>query len=173
MRRDQGSRANSHEFPGTAPGPGGGAAVRVGRLAMHIAGTWKSAFMDHAPPTLFSGFSIVSDHHLFGLSVQRRPQDHQVTDNDRAAVPPTGNVGPEPEAASVSEQGLGWTSTYGKGNAEDTITSGLEGAWTSTPTRWSNGTPSTGTITIGGKGPRRTLLAYGVSGVPNNWLGPE
>jgi catalase-peroxidase len=49
------------------------------------------------------------------------------------------NVGPEPEGASIQEQGLGWKNRYGKGNAEDTITSGLEGAWTSTPTAWSNG----------------------------------
>jgi len=55
------------------------------------------------------------------------------------AASPAGHVGPEPESASLVEQGLGWTSTYGKGNAEDTITSGFEGAWTSTPTRWSNG----------------------------------
>jgi len=54
------------------------------------------------------------------------------------AAPPAGHVGPEPEGASLAEQGLGWTSSYGKGNAEDTITSGLEGAWTSTPTQWSN-----------------------------------
>lgn len=49
------------------------------------------------------------------------------------------NVGPEPEGAPIQEQGLGWKNRYGKGNAEDTITSGLEGAWTSTPTAWSNG----------------------------------
>ncbi|MEO1528263.1 MAG: catalase/peroxidase HPI [Planctomycetota bacterium] len=49
------------------------------------------------------------------------------------------NVGAEPEGASIEEQGLGWTSKYGKGNAGDTITSGLEGAWSSTPTEWSNG----------------------------------
>ena len=55
------------------------------------------------------------------------------------AAKPEGNVGPEPEAASLEEQGLGWKSRYGKGNAEDTITSGLEGAWTVTPTRWSHG----------------------------------
>jgi catalase-peroxidase len=54
------------------------------------------------------------------------------------AATPVGHVGPEPEGASTEEQGLGWTSSYGKGNAEDTITSGLEGAWTSTPTQWSN-----------------------------------
>jgi catalase-peroxidase len=48
-------------------------------------------------------------------------------------------VGPAPEGASLEEQGLGWKNTFGKGKAGDTITSGLEGAWTSTPTKWSNG----------------------------------
>ena len=48
-------------------------------------------------------------------------------------------VGAAPEAASLEEQGLGWKNTFGKGNAGDTITSGLEGAWTSTPKAWSNG----------------------------------
>ena len=46
-------------------------------------------------------------------------------------------VGPEPTAADISEQGLGWMNRCGKGNAEDTVTSGLEGAWTPTPTQWS------------------------------------
>ena len=55
------------------------------------------------------------------------------------AANPGKYVGAEPEAASIEEQGFGWTSTYGKGNGADTITSGLEGAWTKTPTRWSNG----------------------------------
>jgi catalase-peroxidase len=55
------------------------------------------------------------------------------------AASPEGNVGPEPEAASLEEQGLGWKNTFGKGNAGDTITSGLEGAWSTTPTQWSNG----------------------------------
>jgi len=49
------------------------------------------------------------------------------------------NVGAEPEGAPLEEQGLGWKNKYGKGNAEDTITSGLEGAWTSTPRAWSHG----------------------------------
>ncbi len=48
------------------------------------------------------------------------------------------NVGPEPEGAPLEEQGLGWKNKHGKGNAEDTITSGLEGAWTSAPARWSH-----------------------------------
>jgi catalase-peroxidase len=55
------------------------------------------------------------------------------------AASPENNVGPAPEAASIVEQGLGWINSYGSGNADDTITSGLEGAWTSTPTQWSNG----------------------------------
>jgi catalase-peroxidase len=46
-------------------------------------------------------------------------------------------VGPEPAAAPLEEQGLGWKNKCGKGNAEDTMTSGLEGAWTQTPTAWS------------------------------------
>ncbi len=55
------------------------------------------------------------------------------------AASPKESVGPEPEGASLEEQGLGWKNKFGKGNAGDTITSGLEGAWTSTPTKWSNG----------------------------------
>ena len=46
-------------------------------------------------------------------------------------------VGPEPAAAPIEQQGLGWKNKCGKGNAEDTMTSGLEGAWTQTPTAWS------------------------------------
>ncbi|HEX6885546.1 MAG TPA: catalase/peroxidase HPI [Planctomycetota bacterium] len=48
------------------------------------------------------------------------------------------HVGPDPEAAPLEAQGLGWANSYGTGKGADTITSGLEGAWTSTPTRWSN-----------------------------------
>jgi catalase-peroxidase len=47
-------------------------------------------------------------------------------------------VGPEPEAADIEEQGLGWKSRFGTGKGGDTITSGLEVTWTSTPTKWSN-----------------------------------
>ncbi len=50
----------------------------------------------------------------------------------------TAHVGPEPEAAPIEEQGLGWSSTFGKGKGGDTITSGIEVTWTSTPTKWSN-----------------------------------
>ena len=48
-------------------------------------------------------------------------------------------VGPEPEDASIEEQGLGWMSSYGSGKAGDAITSGLEGAWTTNPIKWDNG----------------------------------
>jgi catalase-peroxidase len=54
------------------------------------------------------------------------------------AADPGKYVGREPAGASIEEQGLGWKNTYGKGNAGDTITSGLEGAWTTTPSKWSN-----------------------------------
>jgi catalase-peroxidase len=54
------------------------------------------------------------------------------------AADPSKYVGREPEGASLEEQGLGWKNSFGKGNADDTITSGLEGAWSSTPTKFSN-----------------------------------
>jgi len=51
---------------------------------------------------------------------------------------PASNVGPDPEAAPLEEQGLGWKNSFGTGKGADTITSGLEVTWTSTPTKWSN-----------------------------------
>ena len=51
---------------------------------------------------------------------------------------PASMVGPEPEAAPIEEQGLGWKSKFGTGKGDDTITSGLEVIWTNTPTKWSN-----------------------------------
>ena len=51
---------------------------------------------------------------------------------------PASMVGPEPEAAPIEEQGLGWKSKFGTGKGNDTITSGLEVIWTNTPTKWSN-----------------------------------
>ncbi|MFP4282621.1 MAG: peroxidase family protein, partial [Opitutales bacterium] len=51
---------------------------------------------------------------------------------------PADHVGAEPEAAGIAEQGLGWTSSYGSGKGADTITSGIEVTWTTTPTQWSN-----------------------------------
>ncbi|MEY2595936.1 MAG: catalase/peroxidase [Bacteroidota bacterium] len=54
------------------------------------------------------------------------------------AADPGKYVGKEPAGASIEEQGTGWKNTFGTGNAQYTITSGLEGAWTTTPTQWSN-----------------------------------
>jgi catalase-peroxidase len=51
---------------------------------------------------------------------------------------PADNVGPEPEAAPIEQQGFGWKNSYGTGKGADAITSGLEVTWTSTPTKWSN-----------------------------------
>jgi len=48
-------------------------------------------------------------------------------------------VGPEPEAADIAEQGLGWISSHGSGKGNDAITSGIEGSWTANPTQWDNG----------------------------------
>ncbi len=52
---------------------------------------------------------------------------------------PATHVGPEPEGAGIQEQGLGWKSTFGSGKGGDTISSGIEGAWTPNPIRWDNG----------------------------------
>ena len=68
--------------------------------------------------------ALIAGGHTFGKS--------------HGAAPPKGNVGPPPEGASIEEQGLGWKNTFGTGNGDDTITSGLEGAWTSNPVRWSH-----------------------------------
>jgi catalase-peroxidase len=54
------------------------------------------------------------------------------------AADPNKYVGPEPEAAPIEEMGLGWKNTYGSGNGAETISSGLEGAWTPTPIAWDN-----------------------------------
>jgi len=68
--------------------------------------------------------ALIAGGHTFGKSHGAASAEH---------------VGPAPESADIVEQGLGWKNSFGKGNADDTITSGLEGAWTSTPTQWSNG----------------------------------
>ncbi|MBN1138596.1 MAG: catalase/peroxidase HPI [Anaerolineae bacterium] len=52
---------------------------------------------------------------------------------------PASHVGPEPEAADIEEQGLGWKSSFGSGKGDDTISSGIEGAWTPKPTQWDMG----------------------------------
>ncbi|MFP6893804.1 MAG: catalase/peroxidase HPI, partial [Opitutales bacterium] len=54
------------------------------------------------------------------------------------AADPDQYVGPDPEGATIEEQGLGWKNTFGSGKAGDTITSGLEGAWTTEPAKWDN-----------------------------------
>ncbi len=68
--------------------------------------------------------ALVAGGHTFGKT-------HGAADGDQY-------VGPEPEGASLEEQGLGWRNTFGTGKAGDTITSGLEGIWTPTPTTWDN-----------------------------------
>lgn len=68
--------------------------------------------------------ALIAGGHTFGKT-------HGAADPDKY-------VGREPAAASIEEQSMGWKNTFGTGNGADTITSGLEGAWTSTPTRWSN-----------------------------------
>ena len=68
--------------------------------------------------------ALIAGGHTFGKA-------HGAGDPDKY-------VGAEPEGASIQEMGLGWKNTLGKGNAEQTITSGLEGAWTATPTKWDN-----------------------------------
>ena len=55
------------------------------------------------------------------------------------AADPSKYVGPEPEAASIEQQGLGWASSFGSGSGGDAISSGLDGAWTNNPIKWDNG----------------------------------
>jgi catalase-peroxidase len=67
-------------------------------------------------------FALIAGGHTFGKG--------------HGAHDPSKYVGPEPEGAPIEQQGFGWKSSAGKGNAEDTISSGLEGAWTSQPIKW-------------------------------------
>tara|TARA_Y100000766_G_scaffold278866_1_gene286233 strand:+ start:13 stop:2088 length:2076 start_codon:yes stop_codon:yes gene_type:complete len=68
--------------------------------------------------------ALTAGGHTFGKAHGAGPEDHK---------------GPEPEGASLEEQGLGWTSDFKSGVGRDTITSGIEGAWTADPTTWDNG----------------------------------
>ena len=68
--------------------------------------------------------ALIAGGHTFGKT-------HGAADADKY-------VGREPAAASIEEQSLGWKNSFGSGKGVDTITSGLEGAWTTTPTKWSN-----------------------------------
>ena len=67
--------------------------------------------------------ALIAGGHTFGKTHGAGPESH---------------MGPDPEAAGIEEQGLGWRSTFGTGKGADTITSGLEVTWTTTPTKWSN-----------------------------------
>ena len=68
--------------------------------------------------------ALVAGGHTFGKAHGAGPEE---------------SVGAEPEGASIQNQGLGWISSHGSGKGSDTITSGVEGAWTSNPTQWDNG----------------------------------
>jgi len=68
--------------------------------------------------------ALIAGGHTFGKTHGAGPESH---------------VGPEPEAAPIEAQGLGWKSSFGTGKGADAITSGLEVTWTTTPTQWSNG----------------------------------
>ena len=68
--------------------------------------------------------ALIAGGHTFGKA-------HGAADPDKY-------VGPEPEGASLQDQGLGWANSYGTGNGNDTISSGLEGAWTTEPAKWDN-----------------------------------
>ena len=97
-------------------GPGGNPDPRA--AARYIRTTFKRMAMNDEET-----IALIAGGHTFGKAHGAAPDSH---------------VGAEPEGADIDEQGLGWTSSFGSGKGADTITSGLEGAWTENPVKWDN-----------------------------------
>ena len=89
------------------------------KSAVDIRETFKRMAMND-----YETVALTAGGHTFGKAHGAASEDHK---------------GPEPEAAAIEEMGFGWTSDHGSGVGRDTITSGIEGAWTANPTQWDNG----------------------------------
>ena len=89
------------------------------KSAVDIRETFKRMAMND-----YETVALTAGGHTFGKAHGAASEDHK---------------GPEPEAANIEEMGFGWTSDYASGVGSDTITSGIEGAWTANPTQWDNG----------------------------------